>query len=299
MEIVNALTIDVEEHFQVSAFETTVSRAQWDGFPSRVAANTRRLLALLAGQGVHATFFIVGWTARRQPQLVREIVAAGHEIASHGFWHRLVYEQSPAEFREDLRLGRDVLQDILGRRVTAYRAPSFSITRRSLWAREILVEEGFDADSSVFPIRHDRYGIPDAPFDIHRVDTPAGPLWEFPPSVARVGGLRIPVGGGGYFRLCPLSWTTALMRRIHRLEGRPLMFYAHPWEVDPGQPPIQVKSRLARFRHYVNLSSTETKLALLLQRFRFAPMGEVLRRFQEDCAARRPFRRMTEATDVV
>ena len=228
MEFINAFTIDVEEHFQVSAFEATVSREQWDGFPSRVVANTRRLLALLDCHGVKATFFVLGWTAKRHPALVREIEAAGHEIASHGFWHRIVYDQSPQEFREDIRLGRDVLQDIVGRRVTAYRAPSFSITRRSLWARQILVEEGFEVDSSVFPVHHDRYGIPDAPLHIHHVETPAGPLWEFPPSVARVGGMRLPVGGGGYFRLYPLRWTTALLRRIHRFDRRPFLFYMHP-----------------------------------------------------------------------
>jgi len=277
VEFVNAFTIDVEEHFQVSAFEATIARNQWGDFPSRVVANTKRLLALLAEHAVKATFFVLGWTAKRHPALVREIEAAGHEIASHGFWHRIVYDQSPNKFREDIRLGRDVLQEIVGHRVTTYRAPSFSITRRSLWAREILVEEGFDVDSSVFPIHHDRYGIPDAPLDIHRIDTPAGPLWEFPPSVACIGGMRLPVGGGGYFRLYPLRWTTALLRRIHRLDQRPFMFYMHPWEVDPGQPRIAVKSRLSRFRHYVNLSGTEAKLSTLFQQFRFAPVAEVIR----------------------
>ncbi len=287
MEFINAFTIDVEEHFQVSAFEATVSREQWNGFPSRVVANTRRLLALLDCHGVKATFFVLGWTAKRHPALVREIEAAGHEIASHGFWHRIIYNQSPQEFREDIRLGRDVLQDIVGRRVTAYRAPSFSITRRSLWARQILVEEGFEVDSSVFPVHHDRYGIPDAPLHIHHVETPAGPLWEFPPSVARVGGMRLPVGGGGYFRLYPLRWTTALLRRIHRFDRRPFLFYMHPWEVDPDQPRIAAKSWLSRFRHYVNLSGTEAKLSALFHHFRFAPMGEVIRAVRKSAACGR------------
>jgi polysaccharide deacetylase family protein (PEP-CTERM system associated) len=281
MNFTNAFTVDVEEHFQVSAFEATVHRDQWSGLPSRVVANTKRLLALLDRHAVKGTFFVLGWTAKRHPALVQDIEAAGHEIASHGFWHRIVYGQSPDEFREDIRLGRDVLQDIVGHRVIAYRAPSFSITRRSLWAREILVEEGFEVDSSVFPVHHDRYGIPDAPLEIHRIETPSGPLWEFPPSVACLGGMRLPVGGGGYFRLYPLSVTTVLLRRIHRLERRPFMFYIHPWEVDPEQPRIAVKSRISRFRHYCNLSSTEAKLSALLDQFRFAPMGEVLRTFQK------------------
>jgi polysaccharide deacetylase family protein (PEP-CTERM system associated) len=300
MEIVNAFTIDVEEHFQVSAFESTISRQQWDDIPSRVIGNTQRLLALLADHSVTATFFVLGWTAKKHPRLVREIESAGHEIGSHGFWHRLVYEQLPQAFREDIRLGRDVLEDILGRRVTAFRAPSFSITRRSLWAREILVEEGFEADSSVFPIHHDRYGIPGAPLDIHRIDTPAGPLWEFPPSVAVLGGLRLPVGGGGYFRLCPLAWTTAMMRHIHRCEGRPLMFYVHPWEIDSEQPRIAARPWLSRFRHYVNLSGTAAKLARLLAQFRFAPMREVLRTFQDHAARiQQPVKHLAEVNQGV
>ncbi len=275
MEILNAFTVEVEEHFQVSAFESTISRDQWASFPSRVVANTRRLLALLDRRAVKATFFVLGWTAKRHPALVREIEAAGHEIASHGFWHRLVYDQTPDEFREDIRLGRDVLQDIVGHRVTTYRAPSFSITRRSMWAREILVEEDFEVDSSVFPVHHDRYGVPDAPLDIHCIDTPAGPLWEFPPSVARIGGLRLPVGGG-YFRLYPLRWTFALLRRIHRVDRRPFMFYMHPWEVDPDQPRISVASWRSRFRHYVGLASTERKLERLLAEFRFGRVRDVM-----------------------
>jgi polysaccharide deacetylase family protein (PEP-CTERM system associated) len=297
VEFVNAFTIDVEEHFQVSAFEVAIPREQWDKLPSRVVANTRRLLALLDCHGVKATFFVLGWTAKRHPALVREIEAAGHEIASHGFWHRIIYEQSPAEFRADIRLGRDVLQDIVGRRVTAYRAPSFSITRRSLWAREILVEEGFEVDSSVFPVRHDRYGIPDAPLDIHCIDTPAGPLWEFPPSVARVGGMRLPVGGGGYFRLYPLRLTTALLRRIHRVDRRPFLFYVHPWEVDPSQPRIAARSWLSRFRHYIHLSGTEAKLSALFQQFRFAPLGEVIGSVRNSAVcARDPSRQITMAS---
>lgn len=281
MDFANAFTVDVEEHFQVSAFEGTIDRRQWSSLPSRVVANTRRLLELLDCHGVKGTFFILGWVAQRHAFLVREIESAGHEIASHGFWHRLIYEQTPDEFRADIRLARDVLQDIVGHRVTAYRAPSFSVTRRSLWSLEILVEEGFEIDSSVFPVYHDRYGIPDAPTGLHRIDTAAGPLWEFPPAVARVAGMRTPVGGGGYFRIYPWPCTRALLRRVQTREQR-FMSYIHPWEVDPEQPRIAVKSRLSRFRHYFNLSRTEARLSAMLRQFRFAPLSEIVRAAASD-----------------
>ena len=203
--IVNAFTVDVEDYFQVSAFEKHIPRDQWDRWESRVEANTHRMLQLLDRHGVKATFFVLGWLGERYPQLVRDIHSCGHEIGSHGYWHRLIYRQSPAEFRADLRRSRDVLQDAIGQPVTAHRAASFSITKQSLWALEILVEEGFLVDSSIFPVRHDRYGIPGAEPRLHRLTTTAGYLWEFPPSVVRFAGLNVPVGGGGYFRLYPLS----------------------------------------------------------------------------------------------
>jgi polysaccharide deacetylase family protein (PEP-CTERM system associated) len=209
--------------------------------------------------------------------LIREIHACGHEIGCHGYWHRLVYTQTPAEFRADLQRSRDVLQDAIGRQVTAYRAASFSITQRSLWALEILVEEGFLVDSSVFPIHHDRYGIPDAEPQLHRLATPAGPLWEFPPSVVRMAGINIPVGGGGYFRLYPWLWTSLCLRRLSRSKREPFMFYVHPWEVDPEQPRISHASRVSRFRHYVNLAGNERKLNTLLGNFRFGPVRDVIR----------------------
>jgi polysaccharide deacetylase family protein (PEP-CTERM system associated) len=274
----NVFTVDVEDYFQVSAFEKHVDRNCWDQWESRVTANTHRILEVLDRHGVHATFFVLGWIAERHPELVRAIHACGHEIGSHGYWHRLIYRQSPAEFRADLCRARDVLQDVIGRPVTAHRAASFSITRQSLWALEILVEEGFQVDSSVVPIRHDRYGIPDAQPGLHRLSTPAGPIWEFPPSVARFAGLNVPVGGGGYFRLFPLPWTSYCFRRINRVERRPVMFYVHPWELDPDQPRICGCSRLSRFRHYVNLSKNERKLDVLLRRFRFGPLCEVIGR---------------------
>ena len=276
MTILNAFTVDVEDYFQVSAFEKVVCRSRWDQWESRVVANTHRILRLLDRHQVAATFFVLGWVAHHYPQLVRDIQSAGHEIGTHGYWHRLIYQQSPEEFRSDLRLSREVIENAIGRRITAYRAPSFSITRESLWALEILAEEGFLIDSSVFPIRHDRYGIPGARTTIHKIDTRCGPLWEFPATVAKVAGLRVPVGGGGYFRLYPLAWTLHCLTRINRTCQRPFMFYIHPWELDPEQPRIRSGSRLSRFRHYVNLPGNERKLAALLQRFRFGKLCDVV-----------------------
>jgi polysaccharide deacetylase family protein (PEP-CTERM system associated) len=274
-DLLNVFTVDVEDYFQVSAFEKHIDRNGWDRWESRVAANTGRILELLDRRGVRATFFILGWIAEHHPQVVREIHARGHEIGSHGYWHRLIYQQTPEEFRADLRRSRDVLQDILGLRVTAHRAASFSITRQSLWALEILVEEGFEVDTSVFPIRHDRYGIPDAHPGLHRLETPAGPIWEFPPSVVRMAGMNLPIGGGGYFRLFPLTWTIYCFRRINRA-GRPVMFYVHPWELDPEQPHMHAASRVSRFRHYVGLSRNEAKLDRLLSLFQFGRLCDVI-----------------------
>ena len=276
MDIVNAFTVDVEDYFQVSAFENDISRDQWDQFESRVVANTQRILDLLARHDVRATFFVLGWVARQYPELVREIHNAGHEIGSHSFWHRLIYNQTPEEFRSDLRQSRDILADIIGEPITAYRAPSFSITRRSLWALDILAQEGFQFDSSVFPIYHDRYGIPDAKPTIHQITTSAGPLWEFPPSVFRFARLNFPVGGGGYFRLYPLWCTVCCLKTVNRRTQQPFMFYVHPWEIDPGQPRIRAGSPVSRFRHTVNLSKSLRKLDKLLRAFRFQSLSAIV-----------------------
>jgi len=274
--IINALTIDVEDYFQVSAFEKNIDRPQWEECACRVVANTQRLLALLDRHSVRATFFVLGWVGRRYPELVREIHAAGHEVGSHSFWHRLIYQQSAEQFREDLRQSRDVLEDAIGEAVVSHRAPSFSITRQSLWALEILAEEGFRFDSSIVPARHDRYGIPEAEQGIHAVATPAGRLWEFPLPITRIGRLQLPVGGGGYFRLYPLRWTVRCLRAINQRQQRPFVFYCHPWEIDPEQPRLRAGSRISRVRHYVNLASTERKLDSLLQAFRFGRLDEVI-----------------------
>jgi polysaccharide deacetylase family protein (PEP-CTERM system associated) len=282
MSVLNALTIDVEDYYQVSAFEPYIDRSQWDSFESRVVANTRSVLELLKDHRVKATFFVLGWTAERFPEMVREILDEGHEIGSHGYWHRLVYRQSPDEFRADIRRADDALRAITEAPVTAYRAPSFSITAKSLWALDVLAEEGFRIDSSVFPIHHDRYGIPGAKTGIHRLETSAGSLWEFPPSVMTVGPWNLPVSGGGYFRLYPISWTLQCLGRLSRAKS-PFMFYLHPWELDPDQPRLNLGSPVTRFRHYVNLRRTRDKLNRLLQEYRFGRISDAL---QEASASR-------------
>ena len=277
MDLLNAFTVDVEDYFQVSAFENDIKRDQWSGYTRRVVANTRRILALMDKHDVRGTFFVLGWIASLEPELVREIHRAGHEIASHGYWHRLVYRQTPERFREDIRRSRDLLQDITGEPVVAYRAPSFSITKQSLWALDILIQEGFTQDYSIFPIHHDRYGIADAEPAIHRISSPAGVSWEFPASTRRFAGFNMPVSGGGYFRLYPTWWTIRCLKAINRKTGFPFVFYVHPWELDPEQPRLNVGSRGSRVRHYLNLSATEKKLDVLLSRFRFGRSSDVIR----------------------
>lgn len=274
--MINAFTVDVEDYYHVSGFEVNIDRGLWHGFESRVCESTGRILRMLAQHNVLGTFFVLGWVAAKHPELVQKIQAAGHEIGSHSYWHRLVYTQTPGEFREDLRRSRDILQSITGQAVKAYRAPSFSITERSIWALEILLEEGFCIDSSVFPVVHDRYGIPHARRDPHSIQTPSGTLWEFPPTVVRQARINVPVGGGGYFRLFPYSWTARWLKQIHRREQRPAMFYMHPWEVDPGQPKLNFGGLKNRFRHYVNLESTERKLHRLLNQFSFSTLSNAL-----------------------
>jgi len=273
--IVNAMSVDVEDYFQVSAFEDCVSRADWHQYESRVARNTERLLTLFDENRITATFFILGWVADRFPELVRRIAAAGHEIASHGYEHRLIYTQSRAEFIEDLRRARQALEHATGRRVVGFRAPSYSITRASMWALDVLIEEGYEYDASIFPIKHDRYGIPDWPRHLHRVRRPSGFIWEFPCSTVRWGGLNFPIGGGGYFRLLPYEWTRQGLRHVNHAEGESAMFYLHPWEIDPEQPRL-AGSALSRFRHYRNLARTEERLGRLLAEFRFCSVSDII-----------------------
>ncbi|MBC7353554.1 MAG: DUF3473 domain-containing protein [Thermogutta sp.] len=281
-DVLNILTVDVEEFFQVSNFENTISRTEWDSFASRVALPVQKLLQMFADRKVKATFFVLGWLARRQPRLIREISSAGHQVGSHSTWHKLIYNQSPQEFRSDLSESMKILSDITGTAVTAYRAPSFSITEKSLWAFEILAEEGILYDSSVFPIFHDRYGLPKAPIAPFQIRTQAGPIWEVPASVVRISGINFPVAGGGYFRLYPYWLTRALCRRIHR-EGRPVVVYIHPWELDPEQPRMPRLRWPARFRHYVNLAKTEHKLSRLLDHFNWGTLETALNYWLGHC----------------
>jgi polysaccharide deacetylase family protein (PEP-CTERM system associated) len=275
--VVNAMTIDVEDYFHVSVFDGVVPRHLWEGFESRVCANTDRLLALFDGYEVTATFFVLGWVAERHPDLVRRIVAQGHELASHGYGHRLVYDQTPKTFREDVRRAKELLENASGNPVLGYRAPSYSVTPRSLWALDILIEEGYRYDSSIFPIRHDRYGIPLSPRHPYLLERPNGSLVEAPASTTRVGPLNLPVAGGGYFRILPYEWTRWGISRVNRFERRPTIFYLHPWEIDPDQPRLKA-GMLSRFRHYRNLAETEPRLRQLLSDFQFGPMSAVLKR---------------------
>ena len=270
----NILTVDVEDYFQVSGFESVISREQWDALPSRVEASTDRLLDIFSEAHVHGTFFILGWIADRYPALVERIRTEGHEIASHGYWHRLVYNQTPDEFRTDLRESRRAIKAACGVEVAAYRAPSFSITEQSMWALNILAEEGFRIDSSIFPIHHDRYGVPNANPDIHQRETTTHPILEVPPSAWRSRLGTVPVGGG-YFRLFPLFLTLKAMKEI-RKSGSPAMIYLHPWEVDPQQPVIKGVSFRNRVRHRIGLNGTIEKLKKLVRICEFTTMGERL-----------------------
>jgi polysaccharide deacetylase family protein (PEP-CTERM system associated) len=272
--VVNAMTVDVEDYFHVSVFDGVVPRSRWDRLESRVTANTSRMLDIFAEHGVRGTFFVLGWVAERFPELVRRIAAAGHEIASHGYGHRLVYDQTPAAFREDVRRAKALLEDASGARVHGYRAPSYSIVPRSLWALDVLIEEGHAYDSSIFPIRHDRYGIPVSGRHAYVVDRPGGRLVEAPASTTTFGGMNLPVAGGGYFRLLPYAWTRWGISRVNA-EAKPAIFYLHPWEIDPGQPRLSC-GLLSRIRHYRNLSQTESRLRRLLGEFSWGRLRDVL-----------------------
>jgi len=272
--VVNALTIDVEDYYHVSAFESVVHRSEWGGYESRVEQNTRRVLDILASFQVKATFFVLGWVAERHPQLVKAIHEMGHEVASHGYSHRRVYVQSPETFREETRRAKKILEDMIGCSVEGYRAASYSITEKSLWALDVLIEEGFSYDSSIFPIWHDRYGIPDGQRFPHLIERKSGVIREYPLSTIDFFGLRAPFGGGGYLRFFPSSVTKWAIRRMNRREREMAIVYLHPWEIDPDQPRI-AGSVLSKFRHYVNLGKMEFILKQLLSDFQFAPLGKL------------------------
>ena len=267
-------TVDVEEYFQVHAFEGVIRRTDWPSLPSRVARNTDVLLELLAEHGVTATFFVLGWVADRYPQIVRRIAQEGHEIASHGWWHYRVTSLQPDEFREEIRSSKALLEDISGQIVTGFRAPSFSITPESQFAFEILLEEGYLYDSSVFPIRRSDYGWPGAPPIAHVKTCANGSLLEFPPATTLLGPFRIPAAGGGYMRQFPLAVVKRAFRE-HSHHGVPGVFYIHPWELDANQPRIPV-GPLTRVRHYRGLRNNMARLECLLREFRFTSIARRL-----------------------
>jgi polysaccharide deacetylase family protein (PEP-CTERM system associated) len=267
------VSVDVEDYFHVEAFSDIVKRSQWDGYRSCVEANTERVLDLLDECGVKGTFFILGWVAERKPGLVRKIVERGHEPACHSYWHRLIYQLSPQEFREDTQRAKDCIEQAAGEQISGYRAPSFSITARSAWAPEILRELGFTYDSSVFPVHHDLYGVAGAPRKPFLIETGSGPLMEYPMTTFRVGNSpNLPVAGGGYLRLFPYWYTEAGVRRVWK-EGLRVISYVHPWEFDPEQPrlPGRLKSRI---RHYTNLSKTADRLKQLMGLGEFGPFRD-------------------------
>ena len=268
----NLLTFDVEEYFQVQNLESSISCRDWEKFESRLHVGLDVILKVLSDFDARATFFVLGWIAERHPDVIRSIAERGHEIGSHGYSHELIYNMSPDEFREDLNKSIDILEGILGESVRSYRAPCFSITGKSLWALDILLESGIRYDSSIFPIHHHRYGIPDAipyPHVIREKDD--GTLTEFPVSTCGILGKRLPFSGGGYFRLLPIRLVTLVTSRLNG-RGHPVVTYLHPWEFDPGQPRIRT-SRLNAFRHYLNLHRTEEKLRFFLDRFEVQPLG--------------------------
>lgn len=275
MPIRNALTVDVEDYFHVSAFAETINRDDWPKYPLRVENNTRRLLDLFDEYQVKATFFVLGWVAKQTPDLIKDIAARGHEVACHGFSHQLVYKQTPEVFREETLRSKQLLEEIIQAPVRGYRAASYSIIESSRWALDILAEAGFDYDSSIFPVRHDRYGIPGSPEFPHHLKTPQGhSLVEFPLSTAKLLSYRLPVAGGGYFRLYPYTLTRLGLGQINRRQ-QPFIFYLHPWEIDPDQPRISA-SWFSRFRHYNNLNKCESRLRSLMTDFEFGTACDVL-----------------------
>lgn len=273
---IHAMTVDVEDYFHVSAFSKVISPAQWQQWPTTVERNTTRLLELFDSVGIRATFFVLGWVAERYPQLIREIAARGHEIASHGYSHQLVYKQSPQEFRDETRRSKQLLEELVQKPIVGYRAASYSITRSSLWAIDILLELGFEWDSSIFPVYHDRYGIPNSPTRPYRIATGSGELLEFPLTTANLFGYRMPAAGGGYFRLYPYALSRWLFSKA-TAGNTPAIFYLHPWEIDADQPRVPGAGLLSRFRHYNNLDRCLPRLQKLLAEFPFGTVSDSLR----------------------
>ncbi len=274
--IKNGLSVDVEDYFHPEAVAAYTGRQGWDAMESRVVANTQRVLDLLCEHKTHATFFVLGWVAERFPKLVREIYGRGHEIGCHSYWHRLVYTLTPGEFREDTCRAKDAIESATGEKVQGYRAPSFSVTRNSLWALEILAELGFTYDSSIFPVHHDLYGIPSHPrFSCRYEGSGVGQLVEFPMSTLRLANMNVPFGGGAYLRILPTAYTRRAFRAVNQGEKRPAIVYFHPWEIDPEQPRLKLPLK-SRLRHYTNLRGMKKRVTTLLESYEFVPLRELL-----------------------
>src|SRR5574337_528298 len=270
--ITNALTIDVEDYFQVSAFASHIERSDWDSHECRIERNVDRILALLADEDIQATFFTLGWIAERYPAMVRRIVDGGHELASHGYGHQRVSDLSDSVFFEDICRAKMLLEDIGGILVQGYRAPSFSIGSDNMWALDTLLRAGYRYSSSIYPIRHDHYGVPDAPRFSHQVREG---LIEIPPTTLRVFNRNLPSSGGGYFRLLPYSLSRWMLRQVNHQDCEPAVFYFHPWEIDAGQPRVHGIGFKTRFRHYVNIECMEKRVGQLLKDFRWGRMDQI------------------------
>ncbi len=275
--VTHAMTVDVEDYYHVAAFAKVIKPSEWNNWPSRVEENTERLLQLFDDHQIKITFFILGWVAEKYPQLVKKIRQQGHEIASHGFSHQLIYTQTPDIFREETAKSKRILEDLAQTPITGYRAASYSITRKSLWALDILAELGFTWDSSIFPTRHDNYGIPGSPEEPYRIITSRGAeLTEFPLTTAKVMGQAIPAAGGGYFRQYPYALSRWLFERASENQTKPQIFYLHPWEIDPDQPRVPNASWFSNFRHYTNLKRCLPRLERMIQDFHFGTMSDSL-----------------------
>jgi polysaccharide deacetylase family protein (PEP-CTERM system associated) len=276
-DIINGLSVDVEDWFQVGAFENVIERGEWDSIKTRVEDNVYRVIDLFAEANVSATFFTLGWVAKRHPAMIRRIVDAGHEIASHGYDHARVFTFDRKAFAEDIRKAREILEGSSGKKVIGYRAPSFSIDHRTPWAFAELAEQGYAYSSSVAPVVHDHYGWPDAPRFAFR-PVPRADLIELPVTTAMLGGRRVAAGGGGFFRVLPYGFSRWAIRQVNRREGRPAVFYFHPWEVDPAQPRVSHAPLRSRFRHYTGLARMADKLSELVHEFSWGRMDQVARR---------------------
>lgn len=274
-QINNILTIDVEDYFQVENFKKEIKFSDWSTYESRVEANTEKVLGILSEKDIKATFFVLGWIAERYPELIKKIHEDGHEVANHGYAHQLIYDQAQEEFREDLKKSKKILEDIIGEKVMGYRAPSFSITHKSTWALDILMEEGFAYDSSLFPIYHDLGGLPDAKRYPNKMHNHKHEIIEIPMSTVKVAGNNVPFSGGGYFRLLPYGLIRWAAKRVNN-EGYPVVVYLHPWEFDESQPRIKTRN-IKRFRHYVNIYKTEEKFKKLLNDFKFISIKDFLK----------------------